>query len=252
MRINNVYKRTIMAFLIISMLLAVVFLASAALGISLNPTSGEPDDSVEVTGTDFAVSSPVGIGFGAEVAGSDSNMTFAGTGVGPYYGKVSHWPIKPGSFVLTVDTTMSGGIVSYYTDNGNGTLSGSFEGAYGDINYTTGEWSRTSTADLTDLVQEYSATYTCYDFNVTPAAGLTTDSLGAFTINIIVPSIWNGTHPVTAIDEEGNIASSDFTVSGSPFVPEPLTFGVIVLLSSFAVGVAAFVFRKRVKIVKDV
>ena len=77
-------------------------------------------------------------------------MTYTGTGVGPYSGKTSWWPIKPGSFVLHIDTTMSGGIISTYNDNGNGTLSGSFEGAYGDINYTTGEWSRTSTADLTE------------------------------------------------------------------------------------------------------
>ena len=252
MRISKVCTTTIMAFLMISMLLANVFMASAVLGISLNPTSGEPDDSVEVTGTDFAALSPVGIGFGAEVAGSDSNMTYAGTGMGPYYGKVSHWPIKPGSFVLTADTTSGGGIVSYYTDNGNGTLSGSFEGAIGDINYTTGEWSRTSTVDLTEYEQDYGATYTHYEFNVTPAAGLTTDALGAFTVNITVPSIWNGTYPVTAIDEEGNIASSGFTVSGSPFIPEPLTFGVIVLLSSFAVGVATFVFRKRVIIAEVV
>ena len=90
-----------MAFLMIATLLATVLVASAALGITLNPTSGEPNDSVEVTGTDFAASSPVGIGFGAEVAGSDSNMAYSGTGPGPYSGKVSHWPIKPGSFNLT-------------------------------------------------------------------------------------------------------------------------------------------------------
>lgn len=252
MRKNKVYKTTIMVFLMISMLLAMVFVASATLGISLNPTSGEPDDSVEVTGTDFAALNPVGIGFGAEMAQSDSDMVYDGTGVGPYYGVASHWPIKPGSFILTSDTTSGGGQISTYTDDGNGNLTGSFEGAYGDINYTTGEWSRTSTVDLTDYEQVYSATYTCYEFNATPAEGITTDALGAFTVNITVPSIWNGTHPVTAIDEEGNIASSDFTVSGSPFVPEPLTFGVIVLLSSFAVGVAAFVFRKRVKIAKVV
>ena len=68
---------------------------------NIEPNIREPNDSVEVTGTDFAASSPVGIGFGAEVAGSDSNMAYSGTGPGPYSGKVSHWPIKPGSFNLT-------------------------------------------------------------------------------------------------------------------------------------------------------
>ena len=142
---------------------------------------------------------------------------------------------------------MSGGMVSYYLDNGDGTLSGSFEGAVGDINYTTGEWSRTSTVDLTDLEQVYSATYTCYEFNVTPAAGITTDGLGAFTANITVPMQYNGTSPVTAIDEQGNRATSDFTVLGSPVIPEALTFGVIVLLSSAAVAIAAFGSLKRSK-----
>jgi hypothetical protein len=231
-------------------LLATVLIANAALGITLNPTSGEPGDSVQVTGTDFAASTPVGIGFGAEVVTTDENMTYSGTGVGPYSGKASHWPIKPGSFVLSVDTTMSGGIVSAYTDNGNGTLSGSFEGAFGDINYTTGEWSRTSTADLTGLVQEYSATYTCYEFNVTASEGIVTDSLGAFTVNITVPLAVNGSNPVTAIDEQGKIATSDFNVFGSQVIPEALSLGVLVLLSSVAVVVVTFGLRKQVKIKK--
>jgi hypothetical protein len=244
---RKVYITTVMAFLMIATLLAMVLMASAALGVSLNPTSGEPDDSVEVTGTDFNASTPVGIGFGAEVAQSDSNMAYDGSGVGPYYGVVSYWPIKPGSFVLTSDTTAQGGQISTYTDDGDGTLSGSFEGAYGDINYTTGEWSRTSTVDLTSYTQVYSATYTCYEFNVTPAGGIVTDALGAFTVNITVPMQYNGTCPVTAIDEEGNIASSDFTVFGSPVVPEALTFGVVVLLSSAAGVIAIFSFRKRAR-----
>lgn len=244
---RKVYITNVMAFLMILTLLAMVLIVSAALGVSLNPTSGEPGDSIEISGADFAASNPVGIGFGAEMAQSDSDMAYDGSGVGPYYGVASHWPIKPGSFILTSDTTSGGGQISTYTDDGNGNLTGSFEGAYGDINYTTGEWSRTSTVDLTQYTQVYSATYTCYEFNATPAEGITTDTLGAFTVNITVPSIWNETHPVTAIDEEGNIASSDFTVSGSPYVPEPLTFGIVVLLSSAAVVIATFSFRKRAR-----
>ena len=246
MRKRKVWTTTVVAFLMVSTLLATVSIASAALDITLNPTSGEPDDSVQVTGTDFAASTPVGIGFGAEIVTTDENMTYSGTGVGPYSGKVSHWPIKPGSFVLNVDTTMSGGIISTYTDNGDGTLSGSFEGAYGDINYTTGEWSRTSTADLTGLVQEYSATYTCYGFNATPSEGIVTDSLGAFTVNITVPLAIYGSNSVAAIDEQGNIATSDFEV-----IPEALSFAVLVLLSSVAVVAVTFGLRKRGKIEKS-
>ena len=236
-----------MALLMITTLLSMVLMANAALVVSLNPASGEPGDSIEVTVTDFAASTPLGIAFGAEVEQSDSNMAYNGSGVGPYYGVASHWPIKPGSFILTSDTTSGGGQISTYTDNGDGTLSGSFEGAFGDVNYTTGEWSRTSTVDLTEYTQVYSATYTCYDFNVTPPGGIVTDALGGFTGNITVPDIWNGTTPVTAIDEEGNISSCDCEVTGSPVVPEALTFGVVVLLSSVAVVIAIFSFRKRTK-----
>ena len=237
----------IMAFLMISMLLATVIVGNAALEVTVNPTSGMPDDSIEVTGTDFAASSPIGIGIGFEANNTDFNMTWAGTGVGPYYGKTSWWPIKPGSFVLNVDTTMSGGILSTYTDNGDGTLSGSFEGAYGDVNYTTGEWSRTSTADLTGDEQLYSASYTRYEWNVTPAEGLVSGLDGAFTTNITVPMLGNGSCPIAAIDEEGNLATADFTVYGSE-IPEILSFGSVILLTSAVAVIATFSFRKRIRV----
>ncbi len=246
---RKVYTTTIMVFMMIAMLLATVLVANAVLEIVVNPTSGMPFDSVEVTGTEFAASNPIGIGIGVEVGTTDEDMSWAGTGVGPYYGKTSWWPIKPGSFVLEVDTTMSGGILSTYTDNGDGTLSGSFEGAYGDVNYTTGEWSRTSTVDLTGNMQNYSATYIRYEWNVTPAEGLTSGLDGAFTTNITVPELGNGTVPITAIDEEGNFAATDFTVYGSA-IPEIFSFGAVILLSSVAVIIATFGFRKRIKIWK--
>jgi hypothetical protein len=51
---RKVYMTTLMAFLMIATLLSMVLMANAALGVSLNPTSGEPGDSVEVTVTDLA------------------------------------------------------------------------------------------------------------------------------------------------------------------------------------------------------
>lgn len=244
---EKVYATTMVAFLMLLLVLSTVSMANAAAGITLDPTTGEPEDSVQVTGTDFGASTPVGIGFGAEVVTTDSNMSYSGTGVGPYSGKVSYWPIKPGSFVLTADTTMSGGIISTYTDNGDGTLSGSFEGAYGDINYTTGEWSRTSTVDLTGYEQIYSASYTRYEWNVTPAEGLISGPDGAFTTNITVPMLGNGSCPITAIDEEGNMATADFTVYGSE-IPEIISFGSVLLLTSIVAVIATFSFRKRIRI----
>ena len=243
MRKRKAHVMAILAFLMISTLLAMILVASAALGITVNPTSGAPGDSIQVTGTDFGASTPVSIGFGTEVNTTQGNLTYSGTGVGPYGGKVSHWPIKPGSFVLLVDTTSMGGIISTYTDNGDGTLSGSFEGAIGDVNYTTGEWSRTSTVNLTDYIQFYNATYTYYEFNATPATGVTTNSQGSFTTNITVPMAANGTNTITAIDEKGNRVTTSFTVYGSP-IPESLSFVVVVMLSSAAVLIATFGFRK--------
>ena len=243
MRKRKAHVMAILAFLMISTILAMILVASAALGITVNPTSGAPGDSIQVTGTDFGASTPVSIGFGTEVNTTQGNLTYSGTGVGPYGGKVSHWPIKPGSFVLRSESV--GGIVSYYTDIGNGSLRWSYDNSSrGDVNYTTGEWSRTSTVDLTDYVQLYSANFTYYEFNATPAAGVTTNSQGAFTANIIVPMAANGTSTIAAIDEKGNRVTTNFTVYGSP-IPESLSFAVVIMLSSAAVLIATFGFRKR-------
>ena len=60
-----------------------------------------------------------------------------------------------------------------------------------------------------------------------------------------MPDIWNGTEPVTVIDELGNVATSDSTIYGSDIVPEPLTIGAIVLLSSIAMLVSFYCLRKQ-------
>src|SRR4030042_2242904 len=164
---KRMYTTAIMAFLMFSIVLASMPMAKAAGAITLTPTAQAPGASVTVDGTGFGVTKAVGIGFGAEVAGSSTDMAYNGTGVGPYTGRVSNWPIKPGSFVLTSDTTSGGGMVSTYTDNGGGTTSGSFEGAVGTINYVTGEWSRTTTVDVTGIATNYGATYIQYQYNVT-------------------------------------------------------------------------------------
>jgi hypothetical protein len=191
----------------------------------------------------------VGIGFGAEVSGSETNMSYSGTGPGPYSGTLTYAPIKPGSFALTSDTTASGGVVTAYTDNGDGTLSStSSYFVAGTINYVTGQWSRTSTMDLTGDVQVYSATYTYYSYTVTPAANVTTSATGVFTANIIVPNVAAGTYTVTAIDTSGNRATSSLTVTGA--IPETLTIGVVAVLSTFVTLVSIRYFREQPKIRK--
>ena len=188
----------------------------------------------------------MGIGFGAEVAGSDANMAYSGTGMGPYSGKVSNYPIKPGSFVLTSDTTSGAGLVSTYIDNGDGTTTGSFEGAVGTINYVTGVWTRITTVDVTGIATIYSANYTRYAYNVTSAAGVTTIASGTFSASITVPAVANGNYNVTSIDTQGNRATATLNVNSA--IPESLTVGAMVLLSSIAVIVGSRYFQKRPRI----
>jgi hypothetical protein len=244
---KKVYPTVIMAFLTLSMVLAVIPLASAAGAITVTPTTQAPGASVTVDGTGFGATKAVGIGFGAEVRVGETNIPYSGTGPGPYSGNLSYRPIKPGSFVLTSDTTAGGGVVTEYTDNGDGTLSSTSPYfVEGTINYVTGQFSRTSSVDLTDIVQIYSANYTRYTYNVTPSAGATTGPSGTFTAAITVPSVANGNYNVTAIDTQGNRATATLAVDDT--VPEGLTIGVMVLLSSVAVIVSSRYFRKQPKI----
>jgi hypothetical protein len=220
--------------------------------VELTPTSGEPDDSVIVEGTDFVATKTVGIGFGAEANVTSEVVTATGPydgDVGPYVESLSYWPIKPGSFqresgIMIGDLYIHGYL---YWDDGSGTiLTDNAEVASATIEYTTGKVSFNFTSPLSssyDYVRIVN--YTRYQFNVTPAAGLTTDASGAFTVNITVPAIWNGTHAVTLIDDQGNMATSDFTVVGSDVIPEPLTIGAIVLLSSVASVVSFYWLRKK-------
>jgi hypothetical protein len=221
--------------------------------VELTPTSGEPGDPVTVEGTDFAATNSVGIGFGPEVTVTDeghdvTNVTVGGPDVyGPFTANTLHYPIKPGSFsfhcAVTSDTST---VESDYTDNGDGTLASSSTYAIDPfVNYVTGEFGRSSSSSWETFAVNFTATYTYYQFNVTPAAGVPTDASGAFTVNITVPAIWNGTEPVTVMDEAGNMATSDFTTTGSDVVPEPLTVGAIVLLSSAALVVSFYWLRKK-------
>jgi len=244
---RNKTKACIIAIPALLMLSFALSMAAAAGSITLTPTAQAPGASVSVGGTGFGATKTVAIGVGAEVAGNDSNMAYSGTGMGPYSGRVANYPIKPSSFVLTADTTGSGGLLSTYNDNGDGTLTGSFEGAIGTINYTSGQWSRTSTVDLTSYTQVYGATYTRYQYNATPATGVTTNSSGGFTTSITVPTaLANGNYNVTAIDASGNRATATLSVNSA--IPETTTISVLMLLSSVSVIVGLRYFRKQVRI----
>ena len=237
------YMTTITLFLVLSLVL--IPMAAAAGSITLTPTAQAPGASVSVAGTGFGATRAVSIGFGAEGTGSTINMAYTGTGMGPYAGRVSNWPIKPGSFVLTSDTG-TGGLVSTYTDNGDGTTTGSFEGAVGTINYVTGAWTRITTVDVTDFPANYSATYIRYEYNATPPAGVTTTASGILSASITVPAVADGNYNVTSIDTQGNRAVALLNVSVA--IPEVLPIGIVMLLSSFAVLVGSRFFGKKPRI----
>jgi len=152
--------------------------------------------------------------------------------------------LKPGSFFFHCD--VEGVTSDYYDTWANGTLETTSTYAIDPfVNYVTGEFGRSSNSAWDGYTVSFTASYTYYHFNVTPAAGVSTDALGAFTVNITVPDIWNGTEPVTVIDETGNMTAGDFIVYGSSVVPEALTVGAIVLLSSAALVVSFYWLRKK-------
>jgi hypothetical protein len=85
--------------------------------------------------------------------------------------------------------------------------------------------------------------YTYYTYNVTPAAGVTTLASGTFSASITVPTVTDGNYVVTAVDTAGNKATQTLNV-----VPEGLTLGVMLALSTIAVIVSTRYFRKQPKI----
>ena len=241
---KKVYITAIAAFLTLS--LALVSIAAAAGAITLTPTTQAPGSSVTVDGTGFGATKTVGIGLGAEVAVTGEVtplLTGGGTdGTGPWVGHIAHYPIKPGSFSMQSDTSS---LLVDYTDNGDGTLaSTSTFFVSGSINYANGTFSRTSTTDLTQYSETFihTAAYTYYTYNVTPVAGVTTGGSGAFTASITVPIVTDGSYTVTAVDTQGNVATSTLVVDH--IIPEGLTVGVMVLLSAVAVIVSTRYFKK--------
>ncbi len=248
---KNKTKAIVTIVLTLSILsLLLITMAVAAGSITLTPAAQAPGGTVTVAGTAFGATKTVGIGLGAEVAGSDSNMAYSevggsgGSGGLNWTGRLSHYPVKPGSYVFTSDTG-SGGIQSTYTDRGDGTCTWSYDGSVmGLINYVTGVWYRATTVDVTGIAALYSATYTYYQYNVTSAAGVTTNSAGGFTSTITVPTaVTNGNYNVTVVDAQGNRAVANLTVNNA--IPEVLPLGTIMLLSMFAVVAGSWYFRRR-------
>jgi hypothetical protein len=245
---------TAVFLLALLMISATILKANAASSITLTPATGEPGDSVTVEGTDFEATNNVGIGMGPEVTVTGEEHPITDTAIGgpdvygPFTAKTLHYPIKPGSFSFYCAVTSDTDVVEsdYYDTYGNGTLATTSTYAIDPfVNYVTGEFGRSSSSSWETFTVTFTANYTYYQFSLTSAAGEPTDGSGAFSVGVTVPDIWNGTEPVTAVDELGHTATSDFITTGSDVVPEPLTIGAIILLSSAALVVSFYWLRKK-------
>jgi len=216
---KKVYTTAIMAFLMFSIVLASMPMAKAAEALTLTPTTQTPGASVTVDGTGFGATTAVGIGFGAEVNVINEVMNVTGpfdVGIGPYIGYLSH-PIKPGTFRMSVNTS-STAWWEVSVDAGNGTLITPLPGN-NTIDYVTGKFTRFTTGPVpSSLHNVHLCNYTTYEYDVTPAAGVTTFATGTFQAAITVPSAFNGNHQVTAIDTQGHIATALLTVTGGASV----------------------------------
>ena len=233
--------------LILIVAISVVPMASAATA-TLTPTAQAPGGFISVAGTGFSATSAVGIGFGAEVAVTTETLIVkSGSGLGPYRVQAAHYPMKPGTFRAQVTVTNGITLTSQVWDNGAGALeSSSAYFASGTINYTSGELIAYYTVDQSGYTLTRIANYTHYEHNVTPATGVMTSASGSFSANITVPSVANGNYSVTAIDASGNLATSSLGVDVT--IPEGLTIGVTMLLSSIAMLFGSRHFHKRSEI----
>lgn len=238
-------RTRIVAFASLMLLIALAIPAINAQTVTITVDSEPlmPGDSVTVDGTGFAATTAVAIGVGEEVTVTgEAHPIPEPVGNGPFIAIVDHYPIKPGSFSFHCDVS---DVTSDYYDNGDGTLN--TESTYAVdpfVDYVTGEFGRSSNSAWDTYIVVFTANYTYYQ-NVTPAAGVTTDPSGAFTAEITVPEdVVNGEYSVTAIDDQGNFATSTESFEK---VPEGLTFGAMILASSVAGLAGSHYLWKRTK-----
>ena len=237
-----------MAFLTISIILSIMPVANGAGAITLTPNAQAQSSSVTVTGTGFAAGQPVAIVIGTEITVTGEAKSATGTGTGPYAITVAHYPIKPGSLsVHSVVTSDTRSIESDYADAGDGTCtSSSTYSPLADVNYVAGTFSRSSSSDLTGYTIVFTASYTYYQYTVTPAAGVVATPSGGISAAITVPAATaNGNHAVNAFDTKGNRGTANLTVDNT--IPEGLSIGIIAVLSTTAVLISTHFFRKQPK-----
>lgn len=242
------YALCAMVFLVVTMILATLPTGSCAGAVILTPSTVVAGDTVIVAGTGFSASQAVGIAIGNEVAVVNESHPLASTaGTGPFTAYTNYTPVKPGSYyyhcIVSSDTSV---VESDYYDSGDGTMTSSSSYAISPFcNYVTGGFGRSTSSAWDGYTVTFTASYTHYQYGVTPTAGVTTSSAGAFSASITVPAnLTAGIYTVTAIDAKGTIATAQLTVS--PVGPEGLSIGIVVALTA-AVIVSTLFFRKQPK-----
>jgi hypothetical protein len=167
-------------------------------------------------------------------------------GNGPYTGFTTRLPMKPTTFRISINISSTTWFQTASDVAGNGTLNNGLPTGNVTLNYVTGNWTRFTTSPVASSpYYKHICNYTTYEYNLTPTAGVTTNSSGAFTDSITVPAVANGVYTITAVDTEGHIATATLTVDNT--IPEGLTLGVMLILSTIAVIVSLRYFRKRPK-----
>jgi hypothetical protein len=237
------------AFLLVSLALllasATILGAKAAAAITLNPVTGEPGTDVDISGTGFAASNTTAIGWGPLVAVVHDTAVVTKVGDLEFYGTASQRPIKPGTFKYTYTQDSQ---ELYFGDNGDGSLNDPAGGrmSFGSINYTSGYFHCIMSSSTRTYNPGYFG-YTTYYFNSANSTFpiVPTDASGAMSVTLTVPQIWNGSETVWVVDEKGNVGSASYTVTGSSVVPDPLTFGGVVVLSSAALIISVYFLRKK-------
>jgi hypothetical protein len=232
----------IMAFLMASFVFASI--TAAAGSITLNPTTQARGGQVIVTGSGFGATKPVGIGLGQEITVINEVHNIPNpTGTGPFTAYMNHAPIKPGSFFFHCNVSSDTNVVeSTYTDNGDGTLTSSSQYAIDPfVNYVTGAFGRSTSSAWDTYTVVFTANYTYYQYGVTPVAGVTTSGAGAFTTNITIPDVADGSYTVTAVDTQGNKGVATLAVSG--VIPEGFTLVFVMILTSVAV-MASYLWKR--------
>jgi hypothetical protein len=242
---KKTYITTIIV-LVLALVLTAVPLASAAAATTLSSPTATAGSTVTVNGSGFGATKTVGIGFGAEVVvtGEVHNIP-SPSGTGPFTAIMNHYPIKPGSFSYHCTVSSDTNVVeSDYTDDGDGTLTSSSEYALNPfVNYVTGAFGRSTSSAWDGYTVVFTASYTYYTYNVTPAAGVTTSGSGTFTAPIVVPAVSPGTYNVTALDISGNKFTATLNVTA--IIPEGTSIGILLVASVSAMVIGLHCQRKR-------